>query len=249
MANSGDFGDFSRLFEGSARFERDRQRSFDAQLRKTQAEAQDLGEALLGLFAALPAAMIAARRAEYDRVVARYDDQHPRAHELKASLAELEGMAETGDRGRARATRVLAALRRPGAAFHGFVTGRGGAPRPGLVLRLVDAQLPDGQQATTEADGYFRISLPGDRQGAGGVRPKSREAGVAGQGAGGPQSTAVVEIVDDSGAVLYEDPIPLPIGAGSVYREYSIDDRGAAGKGGPGASVRSKTRRRSKKTP
>src|SRR5262249_38422243 len=98
-----DSGNFSRLVDSAAQVDRERKRNFSAQSRRSGAAALAAGDELLALFSALPAAVIASGRAVYDRVVARYGKEHPRAQQVADALTDVQHLETQAARGRTRA--------------------------------------------------------------------------------------------------------------------------------------------------
>jgi hypothetical protein len=207
MTIFGDGREFARLFEQGPAMERERQRNFDAALGQARDAALDVAATLLGVTEALPLALIATEKAEHERLRKAYGEDHPRTRELQARLVQLEALQGVEAGARARATRGLAALRRPGDALHGFVADEGGAPLPGLTVQLLGERLQENLQARTEDDGYFRIPLP-DVKGSG--------------GASEPAPNAARVVIKRRETTVYEDPFPFEVDGGAAYREYRI---------------------------
>lgn len=226
MAILGDTSDLSRLIQGASKVNRDRKRTFDAQLRKSGADALGFGAALLELFETLPAAMIASETTEMERLAKRYGDaQHPRVLQVADAVARLEGIDAQASRGRVRAARAMESLQAPGHSLFGFVTDDAGNPRVGYTVRITAVGLPDKLRANTASDGYFRIALSGKRAAkAGPQKPaKTRKAIVDDEvNTQATSRVASVEILDPRGRVAYRDALPLQIDSGSAYREYRI---------------------------
>lgn len=241
MATSITHSDLSRTAADAARTDRARKQQADAESRRAVDNALSLGPALLDLFTKLPAAMIAADTAEYQRVVERDGEQSPGAAELKAALARLESLEATASLGRARATRAAAVARMPGPMFHGFVADESGSPMASMRVRLATATGAAPQEAVTEVDGYFAIRLPGpgapERPSAPSEGPTTAPTAApparpaAGTASRPPdsqrQSTgeeATATIANHRGQVVYEDPVPVDTSR-TVYREYRVGDR------------------------
>ena len=203
---------FSALFSGGAsRQNQEQEKILQALQQQARQEALAKGDALLTFFRALPAAALASERAEHERVVRRYGEDHPRAHALEESLDGLERAEAQAARGRARAARVMEMAQMPEPAFHGFVTDEAGDPLPGMTVRVASPRLGTELAASTGQDGYFRLVLPeaAKKQGKQNVE------------------LAEVVIVDGQGKRVHEDPLPLQVHAGSAYREYIVALHGA----------------------
>jgi hypothetical protein len=215
--------DFDRTAKGNTGADRRRTEEADGARRKAAQEGAAAAESVLQVISTLPSLMASAGQAEAARLEA-LDPAHPRLAEIRRSADALARLAPVAARLRARATRGLAIARAPSAGLHGFVEDGAGRPRGGLSVSVRGAAgtVP---RATTADDGYF--VLPIEKVGAG-LRREGEDA----------QQLTVV-IVDKSGRVLHEDPVPLDATFGVGYREYVIDrgpDSGpdARPRGGPG---------------
>ena len=103
---------FSALFSGGAsRQNQEQEKILQALQQQARQEALAKGDALLTFFRALPAAALASERAEHERVVRRYGEDHPRAHALEESLDGLERAEAQAARGRARARARISRFR------------------------------------------------------------------------------------------------------------------------------------------
>jgi hypothetical protein len=224
MARSLNDRDFSRLAAGAKQLERELKKTADAQMKEIGRTALETGPALLELFELLPAAMIAARGAEYERILARYDEKHPRAVQMETSLIALQELESQAARGRARAARVMEAARAPGVAFHGFVSDEDGEPLSGMTVQLT-GHAPFGKTvARTESDGYFRMPLPVDGVSAGAESGRLDLSETTDRAAQRDATQLAVQIRDTRGALVFEDPVPLQIGPSGAYREYRIGE-------------------------
>jgi hypothetical protein len=228
MAILGD-NDLSRLPDHAAKVDRERKRNFAAQLRRSGADALGLGDDLLVLFSTLPAAVIASEHAEYERVVARYGKEHPRARQVADALADFENIEAQAARGRTRAARAIESIQASGSAFFGFVTGAGGDPLAGYKVRLTGRDIASGKlEAVTGDDGYFRIALPATNASTAstGQRASSKRAAASTASDSKTDTShvlAAVEVLDRKGRSVHEDPLPLQIDSGSAYREYQLE--------------------------
>lgn len=253
MASFFDSRIFSQLAGTASNVTRDRARTYEQQFRKSGADALEVGQQLLGLFEQLPAAMIASERNEYERLVKKYGEDHPRVAAARQTLAGLESLESQAALGRARVRRAVESTRVPGVAFFGFVYDESGKPLSGLTVRLraADSRAPAASrvqplQARTADDGYFRIPLARDTPAPSAARTRASarkaDAAAASSDERG-EGSATVEILDERGALMHQDPVPLnlpgasPKAAGadgenaapqwaklsdSIYREYRI---------------------------
>lgn len=223
--------DYARVFDDAAAFDRKRKADVDARMRDLAAAAPPIVASLLDVLTVLPAATITARRAEYERVVARYGAAHARARQIEASLVALEGMDAQAAAGRTRARFALDALAAAGTAFAGFVTDTDGAPLAGMTVELTGDNLPRKPRDVTANDGRFRIPLPPAPPESVDAasetrRAKPAAARSAANTGGANAGFANVRILNATGRVVYEDPARLQTSAGSAYREYRIGGRG-----------------------
>ena len=90
-----------------------------------------------------------------------------------------------------------------------------------MTVELVGDSVPARSRDVTADDGRFRIVLPP-------AAPAPVEGATEARRAKAAAGSASVRMLDARGRVLYEDPVPLPTNTGSAYREYRIDERGAA---------------------
>jgi hypothetical protein len=231
MATSASGSEFSSTIEGAAAFDRERKAKADASLREIAGSAMELGDSLLQLFTTLPAAMLGARRAEYERVAARHGEDHPRTKQVRASLGALDGVVRRSAAGRDRAMRGLEALRTPGGAFFGFVADGSGRALAKMTVQLTGDAVGKDAQGVSADDGFFRVPLrPGASAGVAGSESFAtmRAAILGGEDtereAGAEKPVATVRILNARGQVVHEDPVPLELEAGSAYREYRIED-------------------------
>jgi len=85
-------------------------------------------------FRTLPAAALASKCAEHERIVRQYGSNHPRAQALEESLSGLE---RRGSAGRARDGDGPM----PDIAFHGFISNEAGEPLPDMTVRVASPRL------------------------------------------------------------------------------------------------------------
>jgi len=230
-------GDLARVLQGAARNDREHREGSEGELKQAAGAAFEAGSMLLELFTTLPAALVAAEKAEHARLVERYGDEHPWTQGVGESAGALGGLEARLSRGRARAVRALAVAWQPppGPAFHGFVTDESGAPLRGLRVRLagLEGRAPE---ARTAEDGYFTLPLPERKPSEGAAEAEGEtEKGARRKRAAEPAAATVV-IADAKGAPLYEDPVPLEVESGSAYREYRLRERPKYEERGPASS-------------
>ncbi|UVT17580.1 MAG: carboxypeptidase regulatory-like domain-containing protein [Nitrospira sp.] len=221
-----------------------RKQFLDAPLAAARQPAINLGLEVLAFMAALPDAFVASEERELNRLSRTVErDNDPRMERLKVSIARATELRTTSQQGKARIDRTLVALSGEGTVFHGFVSDIAFAPQKGLTVRLTAARDGDKGETfastTTNADGYF--SIPFDRP-SGKIRKGrpsepnvkssermaeklSRKTASAATAGDGNEVLARVEILDAKGVVIHEDPVPLVVNAGTVYREYVIEPK------------------------
>jgi hypothetical protein len=200
---------------------------------------------LYAFMSALPDALIASQQREARRLEKVKGDKGPRLEAMKASIAQAQQLNATVRSGRARFDRAVTSMLEPNDVFHGFVTGPDLQMQKGYTVRLVGA---DGQQrhsAVTQADGYFTMTIKSDPArkaspvpGKGetqmamldglvnlfGMRGSSgpvKSSGVKGEGDSNAE-LASVEVLDPRGERVQQDPIPVDLNGGTVYREYLV---------------------------
>lgn len=195
---------------------------------------------LAGLLTALPGAFVSSEQRELDRLRATRGDNDPRVEALQASIDRAGALRATAARGEARFKSALAALADREVAFHGFVSTPDLAPLAGLTVRLARSESGQVSSATTDADGYFRISLATGRDAQrrnserkpadmaervaeifGRMNQPTKPASRATENENGPGEHATIEITAE-GKVVHRDPAPIPLARGVVYREYVI---------------------------
>jgi hypothetical protein len=208
---------------------------------------------LLSFMSALPDAFVASQQREARRLMKSGRDKGSRIDALKASIEEAEKLRSGARAGQARADRALAALADPNDIFHGFVSDTDLQFQKGYTVRLVGAGRTGAKSefsAMTEADGYFSITLATKKK-PGGFSTANASAAILGAQlsalfgmAGGPATAATgpaapsattekthasVEILDPAGQVFHQDPVPVILNDGSVYREYVVESNSSQG--------------------
>ncbi|NRF71737.1 hypothetical protein HLB44_32590 [Aquincola sp. S2] len=223
----------------------------DAALLELMGEALDL----YSFMGTLPDALIASQKREAKRLAKFSGEKSPRIEALKASMEQAAQLDTTVRWGRARFDRAVASAIEPNEVFHGFVSGAGLQMQKGYTVRLMGADGKPRQSAFTEADGYFTMTLKArDKTSAyrtndetrtvllgelfkvfgmrGSSATASSKAGAATAVNDAPQDTAAtekdlasVEILDPNGRVVQQDPIPVDVNGGTVYREYLVGSK------------------------
>jgi hypothetical protein len=207
---------------------------------------------LYSFMSSLPDALIASQKREAQRLEKLKGEKGPRVEALKVSMEQAAQLNATARWGRARVDRAMATALEPNDVFHGFVSGSDLQVRKGYTVRLVGADGKQRHSAVTQADGYFTMTLAAKQKGnpfAGkdetqsvllaemlqlfGMRgapasdpvkapASSLKKGSAAKEKGEEAESASVEIVDASGQVVQQDPIPVDLKGGTVYREYLV---------------------------
>jgi len=234
----------SEFLAGEPTAEAIRKQFLDAPLAAARQPAINLGLEVLAFMAALPDAFVASEERELNRLSRTAEaGNDPRVERLKVSIARATELRTTSQQGKARIDRALVALSGESNVFHGFVSDNTFAPQKGLTVRLIAAR--DGAKGetlastTTNTDGYF--SMPFDRESdkkRKGQSPEpnvkssermaeklSRRTASAATAGDGNEVLARVEILDAKAVVIHEDPVPIVVNAGTVYREYVIEPK------------------------
>jgi len=204
MANFGTSEDFNRVAASADGQQQKREEEAKAAQQRMAGAALEVGPAVSGLLGSIPAAIVAAQRAELARLTA-IDPHHARAAQIESTIGALTSAAPVAKRVVARATRALDVARSRAQGFHGFVTASDGTPLKDAVVHLGDDKT--GARAKTADDGYFFIPL------SGAARPASENLGDG----------AHVTITNRTGQTLYEDPVPVNTALGFAYREYVVE--------------------------
>ena len=230
----------------------------EAPLAAARQPAMTTGLDLLAFMSAMPDIFLASEQRELQRLSRTSDDKNdPRIERLKVSIERASELSNTASLGKNRIDRAIIAASTEDNVFHGFVSDTNMKPREKLTVRI--SAIRDGEKetkslsATTDADGYFNISLgkektdtrkPGtnestvklSEQMAERLASVNAKAKTDTSAASNPRSTAAaaiensnevlarVEILDTGGNILHLDSSPLVVNAGTAYREYVIDN-------------------------
>src|SRR5262245_29455252 len=191
------------------------------------------GLELFNLLSVLPDAFIASQQRELKRVKATADKDDERVTTLQESITQATQLRTMIRHGEARVHRGLGSFAHGDDAFHGFVSNADLEPIIGLTVRLTGQSTGAGKRglsATTEQDGYFRISF-GTKRDTKGIGFSERfnnfsanvEADAnATSDAASSKGLAQVEILRNN-QVIHTDQFALPVEEGSVYREYVVE--------------------------
>jgi hypothetical protein len=235
---------FSGLF-GSARSpEEIRRRFIEAPLDASGPAALASALEIASVLTKLPDVFIASQNKELARLRATAGENDPRADALQASIEQAQELTATAQKGQARVQRVAAAAVAGQKVFHGFVSAPGLEPVAGLTVRLSERKAGGATgTATTDADGYFSMPLGPKEYGA--ADTKNREfslsqrinrlmetravnlnasADTADTAAAAPQTEESTVQIFRNKKLLHEDPIPVDLSGGSIYREYVVNE-------------------------
>lgn len=235
----------SEFLSGEPTAEAIRKQFLDAPLAAAQQPAMNIGLEVLAFMAALPDVFVASEERELNRLSRATDASNdPRMERLKVSIARAMELRATSQQGKARIDRALVSLSEEGNVFHGFISDNTLAPQKGLTVRLTAAR--DGAKdetflsTTTNADGYFSIPFgresgkkrkgqppePNVKSSERMAERLSRKTTVSAATPGdGNEVLARVDILDAKANVIHEDPVPIVVNAGTVYREYVIEQK------------------------
>lgn len=199
-----------------------------------------LGPQALSLQGALLGGMVRSQRREADRLATAYgkDDERVAHAAMRADL--LDGLAGETTAHAAQVARFVDTVRKDG-IFHGYVMLADGSPAAGYTVTAATA---DSKRKTklrgkgnTDAEGYFGFNMAGAAQDA--ERPdideiveRMRTAPAAGATAADTEDqaasgtvTAKAEVLDPTGRVVFEDPLPPLFDATrSEFRLYNLGE-------------------------
>jgi hypothetical protein len=238
---------FSGLF-GSARSpEEIRRRFIEAPLDASAPAALASALEIASVLTKLPDVFIASQNKELERVRATAGENDLRVNALQASIEQAEELTATAEKGQARVERVAAAAVAGQKVFHGFVSAPGLEPAAGLTVKLTERRAGGATgSATTDADGYFSMPLGPKEYGAAGTKnrefslsqrinrlmePRAVNLNASADTAGTADTTAAAQQTEESTVqifrnkkLLHEDPIPVDLSGGSIYREYVVNE-------------------------
>lgn len=192
------------------------------------------------LLSILPNAFVESQKRELKRLQATGVENDERIPLLQSSIEEGEQLRTFVLGAQLRAKRVVAASAGNEDVFHGFVSNSDFSPLVGVTVRLKGGKSERGQaSAKTDEDGYFSIPLRAKTAGKGeaGKLSFSQRINQMFQSRNQPSTTpeegkktavtAQVEIVKKRD-VVHEDPVPVIVDEGTVYREYVVTERGSS---------------------
>ena len=232
----------------------------EAQLAATRQPAMTTGLDLLAFMSAIPDIFLASEQRELRRLARTTDNKNdPRIERLKVSIERASELSNTASLGKTRIDRAIVAASTEDNVFHGFVSDANLKPREKLTVRISAIRGGDAAgdketkslSATTDADGYFSISLGNKKTGD--YKPNPRESAVklseqmaerlasvnakakAGTAAANNSRSAAaaantnevlarVEILDANKNIIHQDQSALVVNAGTAYREYVLAD-------------------------
>ncbi len=200
--------------------------------------ATELGQ----LLSLLPSAFAASQRRELKRIKDSAEENDARVAALESSIEEADALLTMAHRGELRVKRSLVALASDRYVFHGFVSDSDLNPLEGLTVRITSSKARSPLSAKSDPDGYFSIplgkrtytkskmegvdvSIPPDLFGE--FFARQGDARAAQEPPDDAREESRVEIMKKQ-HVLHEDPVPVILNKGSVYREYVINDKSSA---------------------
>jgi hypothetical protein len=218
-----------------------RKRALEGQMDATALGAMTEALDLYSFMKALPDAFVASQKREAKRLEEFTPEKSPRIEALKVSIDEAQKLQMTARWGQSRIDRTVAAIMEPNDVFHGFVSNTVLQPQKGYTVTLVGTDGKARLSAATGSDGYFTMTLKA-REKASPFSGKDAVPtallaemlqlfGMRRPGTDAPIKTdketqiATVEILDPSGRRIQQDPIPVDVNGGTVYREYVVETK------------------------
>ncbi len=228
---------------GFPQFINDPKSAEDARRQFLEAPLDAVGPATLAaglevaqLLSILPNAFIESQKRELKRLQATAAEDDERIVLLQSSIEEGEQLRTFVVGAQLRAKRVVSTSSGREDVFHGFVSKSDFSPLVGVTVRLKSGKSDRGHSsAKTDEDGYFSIPLSAKTSGKGEGKlsfsqrinkmlDSRNQPSTTPQEAQKARVTAQVEIVNKR-QVVHEDPVPVIIDEGSVYREYVVSER------------------------
>lgn len=261
MSNSYDKSSRSNFFNGGVSAGSMQKEFIEAPMAAARQPAITTGLDLLAFMSAMPDIFLASEQRELRRLARTSDNKNdPRIERLKVSIERASELSSTAKLGKTRIDRAIVALSNEDNVFHGFVSDTNLKPQEKLTVRI--SAFRDGDNggdketksfsATTDADGYFSISLGKEKtctrkSGANESAVKlseqmeerlasvnakakadtsttSNSRGAAAAVENTNEVLARVEILDANKNIIYQDDSPLVVNAGTAYREYVLSD-------------------------
>ena len=259
MSNSSDKSSRSSFFSDGLSAGSVQKEFIEAPLAAARQPAMTTGLDLLAFMSAMPDIFLASEQRELQRLARTSDNKNdPRIERLKVSIERATELSNTASLGKTRIDRAIIAASTEDNVFHGFVSDTNLKPREKLTVRI--SAIRDGDNGddkdtkslstTTDADGYFSISLGKERndhrksgtyestvklseqmaERIASVNAKAKTATAAASNSRGAAATntnevlARVEILDANKNIIRQDDSPLVVNAGTAYREYVLAD-------------------------
>jgi len=248
MANDTGKKSFSGMF-GSARTpEEVRRRFIDAPLDASVPAALEAVLGMASVLTRLPEVFVASQNQELERLRTSVGANDPRVDALQASIEHAEELQATADKAQVRIERVAAATATGQKVFHGFVSAPDLTPLAGVSVRLTERAAGGAKGgATTDEDGYFSLPLERTSYTATTDTKKARDFSLS-QRINKMFETRRLDTLDSSddastdsqkeaatrestvqifrkNKLIYEDPIPVELDGGSIYREYIVNEQ------------------------
>ena len=263
MNNSSDKSGRSSFFSDGLSAGSVQKEFIEAPLAAARQPAMTTGLDLLAFMSAMPDIFLASEQRELQRLTRRIDNKNdPRIERLEISIERATELSNTASLGKTRIDRAIVAATTEDNVFHGFVSDADLKPREKLTVRISAARNGDtgsdketkSLSTTTNADGYFSISLGKERndhrktgthestvklseQMAERLASVNAKAKTDSSAAGKPRTSAAaaaaensnevlarVEILDANKNIIHQDDSPLVVSAGTAYREYVVGD-------------------------
>ncbi|HEX7294918.1 MAG TPA: hypothetical protein VF251_04135, partial [Pyrinomonadaceae bacterium] len=236
---------FSGLFGAARSPEEFRRRFVDAPLDASVPAVLESALEMANVLTLLPEVFIASQKKELGRLQTSVGPNDSRLAAMQASIEQAEELSDTADKAQARVTRVATATAAGQKVFHGFVSAPDLSPLSGVSVRLTERAAGGAKGgATTDEDGYFSLPLERPDYTA---ATKTRNVSLS-QQLNRLFETRRLETLDSSenatadsekaattrestvqifrkDKLIHEDPIPVDLGAGSIYREYIINEQ------------------------
>ena len=247
MANDSDKKSFSGVF-GSARTpEEVRRRFIEAPLDASVPAALEAVLEMASVLTRLPEVFIASQKQELDRLRTSVGPNDPRFDALQASIGHAEELQATADKAQVRIQRVASATATGQKVFHGFVSAPDLAPLVGVSVRLTERAAGGAKGgATTDDEGYFSLPLePASYTATTATKTKDFSLSQRVNKLFETRRLDTLDRAEDANAdsekeattrestvqifrknkLIYEDPIPVELDAGSIYREYIVNEQ------------------------
>ena len=244
MANESDKKSFSGVFGTARTPEEVRRRFIEAPLDASVPAALEAVLEIAGVLTRLPDVFIASQNNELERLKTSVGPNDSRVDALQASIEQAVELQTTAQKAQTRIQRVAVATATGQKVFHGFVSAPDLSPIAGVSVRLTERAGAKGG-VTTDEDGYFSLPLEAPSYTA--TEAKTRSFSLS-QRVNKLFETRKLDTLDSSetasadsqkdatarestvqifrkNKLIHEDPIPLELDAGSIYREYIINEQ------------------------